>query len=116
MPTDTSTAAAALITAAPIEVRTPPAADTAAAPAPPPVQTVPTEDRWVVTWANLREGPGLDYPVVRVLLPGTRIRAAAPSRGFSAMYGAAGLEGYVAVSLLSDRELPQDSLARVMPQ
>lgn len=113
-PADTTTTAAPLITAAPIEVRPPPAADTAVPPTPAPVETVPTEDRWTVTWANLREGPGLDYPVVRILLPGTRIRAAAPSRGFSAVYGSAGLEGYVAVSLLSDRELPRDSLARVM--
>lgn len=116
VPADSVVADSLPVTAAPIVVRTPPVPDTAVtAPAPvPPPATVPTEDRWVVTWANLREGPGLDYPVVRILQPGTRIRAAAPSRGFSAVYGSAGLEGYVAVSLLSERALPQDSLARIM--
>jgi uncharacterized protein YgiM (DUF1202 family) len=70
----------------------------------------------VVTWANLREGPGLDQPVIRILLPGERVRVAPASRGFAAVYGTEGFDGYVAVSLLSERELPRDSIARVQPR
>jgi hypothetical protein len=103
------------VVAVPILVDAPPSPDTLVDPVPT-VPAVDTEDRWLVTWANLREGPGLDYPVLRILLPGERVRVARPARGFAAVYGSEGLEGYVAVSLLSDRELPRDSLARVEPR
>ena len=85
---------------------------TAPIPQPPPRPTVTTStvNRWARTWANVREGPGTGYGVVRVLEPGERIRVADLTRGFWAVYDDGTFEGYVANSVLSDRQLPPDSL------
>ncbi len=80
--------------------------------APPrPAVTTSTVNRWARTWANVREGPGTAYAVVRVLEPGERIRVADLTRGFWAVYDDGTFEGYVANSVLSDRQLPPDSLS-----
>jgi ribosomal protein L37E len=79
-------------------------------PLPRPTITTSTVHRWALTWANLREGPGTGYAVVRVLEPGERIRVADLTRGFWAVYDNGNVEGYVANSVLSDRQLPPDSL------
>jgi hypothetical protein len=86
-------------------------------PAPPrrPTNVPSTVNRWATTWANLREGPGTNYPVVRVLEPGEQIRVASPTRGFWAVYDENTIEGYVANSLLSDRQPPRDSLRATPP-
>jgi hypothetical protein len=105
-------------TAEPIVVaeRGPARPDTTRAPVPtvapprPPATVPSTVNRWATTWANLREGPGIDYGVVRVLTPGERVRVASLTRGFWAVYDDGTIEGYVANSVLSDRQLPPDSL------
>jgi hypothetical protein len=112
-PEDTTPVVAAPIV---VDTLTPRAGPSDSTPQPAPIDTIATVDRWVVTWANLREGPGLDQPVIRILLPGERVRVAPASRGFAAVYGTEGFDGYVAVSLLSERELPRDSIARVQPR
>ncbi len=102
-------------------VRTAPATTAGAQVTPPPAPprrptTVPsTVNRWATTWANLREGPGTAYPVVRVLEPGERIRVASPTRGFWAVYDDDTIEGYVANSLLSDRQPRPDALPVTPP-
>ncbi len=74
--------------------------------------TTSTLNRWTVTWANIREGPGSDYGVVRVLQPGERVQVADMARGWWAVYRNGVFEGYVANSVLSDRPLPQEPLPR----
>jgi SH3-like domain-containing protein len=67
-------------------------------------------NRWTLTWTNLREGPGSEYAVVRVLRPGARVQVADVTRGWWAVYRDGALEGYVANSVLGDRPLPPDSV------
>lgn len=72
--------------------------------------TTSTLNRWTVTWANLREGPGPDYAVVRVLRPGERVQVGDAARGWWTVYREGAVEGYVANSVLGDRPVPADSL------
>ena len=102
-----------------IVVPPPPGRDSAVAPASPQVVTpaprrisTSTLNRWTLTWANIREGAGSEYAVVRVLQPGERVQVADMARGWWAVYRNGVFEGYVANSLLSDRPLPPDSLPR----
>lgn len=67
-------------------------------------------NRWTLTWTNLREGPGSEYAVVRVLRPGARVQVADVTRGWWAVYRDGALEGYVANSVLGDRPFPPDSV------
>jgi ribosomal protein L37E len=105
-------------TAAPIRAAPPTTTPTeATAPAPPAaVETQPrrvttsTLNRWAVTWANIRSGPGSDYQVVRVLRPGERVQVADASRGWWTVYRDGIAAGYVANSVLSDHAPSPDSV------
>ena len=101
-------------TADTIRVSPPARDDTAAAvtaPAPAPRRvTTSTLNRWTLTWANLREGPGSEYAVVRVLRPGERVQVGDAARGWWTVYRDGAVEGYVANSVLGDRPVPPDSL------
>lgn len=59
--------------------------------------------RWAVDWANVREGPGTDYPVVGVLRPGTAVTAGGRRRGWWLVSVDGNELGYVARNLLADR-------------
>ncbi|MBE0592748.1 MAG: zinc-ribbon domain-containing protein, partial [Gemmatimonadales bacterium] len=85
----------------PIRVPPPPGRDTVVtAPTSPVVTAQPrrittsTLNRWSLTWANLREGPGSEYAVVRVLQPGERVQVTDVAQGWWAVYRGAALEGY----------------------
>jgi hypothetical protein len=95
--------------AAPIVAAAPSAAPPAVKP-PPRRVTTSTLNRWALTWANVRSGPGSDYPVLRVLRPGQRVQVADASRGWWTVYQDGVPDGYVANSVLSDRSPPPDSL------
>lgn len=86
-----------------------------AQPAPPPVAVesavaapdsadsaglVPTETRWISAWANIREAPSLDAPVVRVIGPGRPVQVANRVQGWWEVYEKGRLIGYIAGSLL----------------
>jgi uncharacterized protein YgiM (DUF1202 family) len=79
------------------------------APSPPPTTretTRPVADtsmRWAVDWANVREGPGTDYPIVGVLQPGTPVTAASRRRGWWLVSVDGSELGYVAGNLLTDQ-------------
>jgi len=78
-------------------------------PAPPPTTpetASPVADasmRWAVDWANVREGPGTDYPIVGVLRPGTPVTAASRRRGWWLVSVDGSELGYVARDLLTDQ-------------
>ncbi len=59
-----------------------------------------TAARWAATWANVRQGPGLQYAVQEILLPGERVEVAVPTRPWSEAYRAGRRIGYVARDLL----------------
>jgi len=65
--------------------------------------TVPTLSKWIVDWANVREGRALGTRVVRVLRPGTSVQVADRQAGWWALYADGHLVGYVAGSLLADQ-------------
>lgn len=67
---------------------------------------VPTQSKWTVDWANVREGRALGTRVVRVLRPGTSVQVADRQAGWWALYADGQLVGYVAGSLLSDQPPP----------
>ncbi|MBI2614182.1 MAG: zinc-ribbon domain-containing protein [Gemmatimonadetes bacterium] len=71
------------------------------------LDTVATETRWTLDWANVREGRGLETRVVRVLRPGSSVRVTDRQAGWWALYANGRVVGYVAGSLLSDQPPPE---------
>jgi ribosomal protein L37E len=69
-------------------------------PPPPPARTV---TRWTITWTNVREGRGIEYPVIRVLSPGDSVQVAGYALGWWRVYTGGREIGFVATDLLVDR-------------
>lgn len=87
---------------APAPVRSP--AETAApASAPAPADSAGTEAKWTLDWVNVREGRGLEAPVVRVLRPGSPVRVSDRQVGWWALHLDGRVVGYVAGSVLGDQ-------------
>ena len=74
-------------------------AQRAPTPSPPPTDA---DMRWAIDWANVREGPGTEYPVVGVLRPRTPVTAAGMRRGWWLVHVDGDELGYVARDLLTD--------------
>ena len=68
--------------------------------------SVETEAKWTVDWANVREGRALGTRVLRVLRPGSSVRVADRQAGWWALYADGRVVGYVAGSLLADQPPP----------
>lgn len=64
--------------------------------------------RWLSNWANVREGRGLESPILRVLPPGREVVVANRVSGWWEVYLDHRFIGYVAGSLLLDQ--PPDTL------
>lgn len=82
------------------------AAGVPAAPTPS-ADSVATETKWTLDWANVREGRALGTRVVRVLRPGSPVRVTDRQAGWWAFYVDGRVVGYVAGSLLADQPPPQ---------
>lgn len=78
-------------------------------PAPRPPAPTSLLVRWTDNWVNLREGPGLGYDVVRIILPGTRIEVGRSQSGWWPVWEQGDVVGYVAGSELA--RTPPDSTA-----
>jgi hypothetical protein len=61
------------------------------------------ETRWIVDWANVREGRALGTRVIRVLRPGSSVQVTDRQAGWWALYADGRVVGYVAGSLLSEQ-------------
>ena len=72
-----------------------------------PRDSLVTEIRWILDWANVREGRALGTRVVRVLRPGSSVRVTDRQAGWWALYADGRVLGYVAGSLLSDQPPPE---------
>lgn len=69
----------------------------------PDAEAVPTQTRWTLDWANVREGRALGTRVVRVLRPGSTVQVTDRQAGWWALYADGQVVGYVAGSVLGDR-------------
>src|SRR2546425_2025812 len=76
-----------------------------AVPLAPPVNASapPPETRWTATWANVREQPKNDAPILRVLAPGTPVKGTLDRYGWWLVHLEGKSVGYVAGELLSAR-------------
>lgn len=84
------------IDAQPVPVASPPPADPDTSSLPPGAQV-----RWSREWANVREGPGTDHPVVGVLRPYTEVAVTGLRAGWWLVYIDGTPLGYVARDLLT---------------
>ena len=63
----------------------------------------PTQTKWTLDWANVRERRELQAPVVRVLRPGASVQVNDRQLGWWALYLDGRMVGYVAGSVLGDQ-------------
>lgn len=66
-----------------------------------------TQTRWTLDWANVREGRALGTRVVRVLRPGLSVQVSDRQAGWWALYADGRVVGYVAGSVLGDQPPPE---------
>lgn len=63
-------------------------------------EATPLLTRWVADWSNMRTAPANDAPVVRVLAPGTMVRATPGKWGWWVIQYRGDTVGYIAGALL----------------
>ena len=91
----------------PITVPTPAPPAEVASPPPPPVATPmatprETQTKWTSDWANVREGRGLNTPIVQIISPGQQVEVdSLQGRWWVVLVDGAPI-GYVHSSLLQD--------------
>src|SRR5574341_292059 len=94
--------------APPAQAATPVESTDVVSPEPEPTSdSVATETRWTLDWANVREGRALGTRVVRVLRPGSSVQVMDRQAGWWALYTDGRVIGYVAGSLLGDQPPPE---------
>jgi hypothetical protein len=64
---------------------------------------IPTQTKWTLDWANVRESRALEAPVVGILRPGAPVQVTDRQQGWWALFLDGRVVGYVAGSLLADQ-------------